>query len=136
MSKLLLIVEDNAISREGMAVILRQAGYSVVAFPDGQAALNYLTSKPAPDLILLDMLIPPPGCDGWRFLQQRKRLPGLAGIPVIITTGIGIASNEWAASLGACGLLHKPIDLEALLAEVRRCLADPSHSSLSATVRV
>jgi CheY-like chemotaxis protein len=124
MSKLLLIVEDNAVSREGMAVILRKEGYEVVAFPDGQAALNYLTNNPAPDLILLDMIIPPPGCDGWRFLQQRNRLPGLASIPVIVTTGLGIASIEWAASLGAYGLLHKPIEVEPLLAEVRRCLAD------------
>ncbi len=123
MSKLVLIVEDNTISREGMAVLLRREGYTVVAFPDGQAALNYLTNNPAPDLILLDMIIPPPGCDGWRFLQQRTRLPGPASIPVIITTGLAIASIEWAVSLGACGLLHKPIEVEPLLAEVRRCIS-------------
>ena len=120
--KTLLIIEDNEISREGLAVVLRREGYIVLTFPDGGTALDYMTRKPPPDLILLGMLIPPPGCDGWRFLKERRKLPALASVPVIITTGLGIASDEWAASLGAAGLLRKPIDVEPLLAEVRRCL--------------
>jgi hypothetical protein len=49
----------------------------------------------------------------------------MAAAPVVITTGLGIASNEWARSLGADGLLRKPIDLGRLLAEVRARLAGP-----------
>jgi hypothetical protein len=43
-------------------------------------------------------------------------------IPVIIVTGIGNASDEWAASLGARGLLRKPAEVEHLLHEIERCL--------------
>ena len=49
-NKTVLIIEDNPIGREGMAVILRQAGYEVVAFPEGKEALDYLGSSPA-DLV-------------------------------------------------------------------------------------
>jgi CheY-like chemotaxis protein len=57
------------------------------------------------------------------ILGHRSLVPALAAIPVVITTALGIASEEWAASLGACGLLKKPFDQDTVLAEVRRCLA-------------
>ncbi len=76
-----------------------------------------------PDLILLDMMIPPPGCDGWQFLEQRRRNPAIAAVPVIIITGLGIASDEWATSLGAIGCFRKPLEVEPMLSEIRRCLA-------------
>jgi CheY-like chemotaxis protein len=121
-----LIVEDNAIAREGMAVVLRQAGYDVVGFPEAREALEYLGSNPPPDVILLDMIIPPPGGDGWWFVEQRKRIPGLDAVPLLLTTGLHVASLEWAASLGACGLVRKPIEAKPLLAEIRRCLTEPA----------
>jgi two-component system response regulator RegX3 len=122
--KTLLIVEDNEIDREGMAFVLRGEGYTVLAFPDGKGALGYMSGKPPPDLILLDMVIPPPGCDGWRFLEERQKLPALASVPVIITTGLSIAGDQWAPSLGACVLLKKPVDVDPLLTAVRGCLPD------------
>jgi CheY-like chemotaxis protein len=118
----LLLVEDHKITGECLAFVLGWAGYHVVGVPDGKVALDYLLNHPPPDLILLDMLMPPPRYDGWRFLARRRLVPALAAIPVVITTGLGIASEEWATSLGACGLLKKPFDPETLLAEVRRCL--------------
>jgi hypothetical protein len=39
-------------------------------------------------------------------------------------TSLGIASEEWAASLGACGLIRKPVEMEPLLREVRRCIGE------------
>jgi CheY-like chemotaxis protein len=44
----LLLVEDNDITREGLAVVLRRAGYNVVAAADGKAALEQLLNKPPP----------------------------------------------------------------------------------------
>src|SRR5439155_10806734 len=117
----LLIVEDNEITRAGLATVLQREGYSVVTAQDGKEALESLVHGPTPDLILLDMLLP--GVDGWQFLNRRRPDPALASVPVVITTALGIASPEWATSLGATGLLQKPIDTGPLLREVRRCLA-------------
>lgn len=119
----LLIVEDNTIAREGMGVVLRQAGYRASLVADGEEARDFLERNPPPDLILLDMLLP--GRDGWSFLEDLKHEAALASVPIIIVTGLAIASPEWAKSLGASGLIRKPVDVPALLAEIGRCLCLP-----------
>jgi hypothetical protein len=43
---------------------------------------------------------------------------------VVIVTGLGVASAEWAESLGARAVLKKPFDSPDLLREVARCFAD------------
>ena len=116
----ILVAEDNAVEREGLAVVLRQRGYTVLTARDGAEALKLLQAGPAPGLILLDMLMP--GCDGWQFLDRRQPSPALAAVPVVLITGLVEADAAWAASLGAVGLLRKPFDVDALLAEVRRWL--------------
>ena len=121
--KTILIVEDNEVQREGLAAVLRKEGYTVIAAVGGSEAVAILQRIATPDLILLDMMIPPP--DGWRFMAMRKTNPLLAAAPVVIITALGVASPEWAASLGACGLLRKPVDTEPLLAEIRRGLGEP-----------
>jgi CheY-like chemotaxis protein len=118
--KSLLVVEDNDVVREGLAVVLRREGYQVALAGGGEEALDYLRGEPLPDLILLDMLMS--GVDGWEFLQRRRQDPTLAALPVIIMTALGVASEEWATSLGANAWLHKPVEAEDLVAAVRRCL--------------
>ncbi len=117
--KTLLIVDDNTLVRQELTSYLQQEGCMAVSAPDGRDALAYLRGGLEPDVILLDMLTPT--VDGWQFLAERDRNRLLASIPVIIMTGIGVASPEWAASLGATGYLRKPIETEDLLREVTRC---------------
>jgi CheY-like chemotaxis protein len=124
-TKTILIVDDDPIQREGLAVVLRDEGYTVVVAADGEEALAHMKQGPATDLILLDMVIPPPATDGWRFLEKRKRNPAVAAVPVLIVTGLDIASAEWAASLGAAGYVKKPVDTKWLFAEIRRCCGLP-----------
>jgi CheY-like chemotaxis protein len=123
----ILVAEDNAVERDGLAVVLRQRGYTVVTARDGAEALKLLQAGPAPGLILLDMMMP--GCDGWQFLDRRRPSPALASVPVVLVTGVAEADDEWAAALGAVGLLRKPFDVDALLAEVRRWLPAPAVGS-------
>jgi CheY-like chemotaxis protein len=61
-----------------------------------------------------------PDMDGWQFMQARMRDAALAGIPVVVTTALGVSSPEWAASLGAVGLLRKPFDADLLAQAVKR----------------
>lgn len=117
----ILIVEDNTIQREGLAVVLRQQGFSVLLAADGRIALE-LVDQAVPDLILLDMLIPDNDSDGWWFLKHRRQVPSLASVPILITTGLRIASEEWATSLGATGLIRKPCEVEPLVARIQQCL--------------
>ncbi len=117
--KTLLVVEDDAATREGLALILEREGYALVLAAHGQEALARLLAGPSPDLILLDMLMPV--LDGWHFLR-RMRLEGpRPAVPVVILTAT-ILTREWAKDHGCQGFLHKPFAVEPLLEEVRRCL--------------
>src|SRR4051812_17167809 len=61
-------------------------------------ALECLRAGTPPDLMPLDMLLD--DGDGWSVLSGMRKIPALAGIPVLIGTGLGIAHDEWAESLG------------------------------------
>jgi CheY-like chemotaxis protein len=115
----LLVVEDNAVAREGLAVVLRREGFRVVPTADGEDALKQLRAGPRPDLILLDMLMPV--LDGWHFLDWFRREGPWPPAPVVVVTGTNL-TREWAKDHGCPGFIRKPIDAEQLLAEVRRCL--------------
>ncbi len=116
----ILVVEDDGIQREGLRAVLERAGYAVTLTASPAEALARLPQGPAPDLILLAMLFPRvPDGDGWSFLRERQRRPEVASVPVVLTTAVG-KGPEWAASQGAQGYVRKPMDVEPLLAEVRR----------------
>jgi CheY-like chemotaxis protein len=118
-TRIIQVVEDDDTTREVMTRVLQAEGYVVAEAVDGREALEQLYDGLHPDLILLDMMLP--GCDGWKMLEVKRRDAVLADIPVIIVTAISISSQEWATSLGARGLIHKPIDGPKLLREVERC---------------
>jgi CheY-like chemotaxis protein len=117
--KALLVVEDNEITREGLAFVLRRAGYTVEPLANGRQALDYLLGRPPPDLILLDICTPV--LDGWGFLQEFGRLPQRPPVLLLVP---GVPTREWAADHGCAGLVRQPIDTGELLAEVQRCLGD------------
>jgi two-component system phosphate regulon response regulator PhoB len=118
----ILIVEDDAIQREGLRAVLEREGYAVTLTASPAEALARLSQEQMPDLILLAMLFPRvPDGDGWGFLRERQHRPEVAAVPVILTTAVG-KGPEWATSLGAQEYVRKPMDVEPLLAEVRRLL--------------
>jgi CheY-like chemotaxis protein len=86
------VVEDNSIEREGIAAVLRQEGFDAVVAANGKEALERLSSTPAPDVMLLDMMMSE--VDGWQLLKMLRGHPELLAIPVIIVTGLAIATPE------------------------------------------
>jgi CheY-like chemotaxis protein len=118
--KTLLIVEDNKLEREGLSILLQQDGYQVIPAANGKEALERLHAQPMPDLMLLDMMMSE--IDGWHLLRLLRHYPELISLPVIIVTGLGNASPEWAQSLGAAGLVRKPVDMKQLQEELTRVL--------------
>jgi two-component system nitrogen regulation response regulator NtrX len=117
-SKSVLIVEDNEVTRESLATLLRRHGYCPrVAANVGQALEALRAEKPA--LILLDMFLSGGGGDGWALLAKLRRNPDWCSIPVIIVTGMGLACDEWATSLGARGVIRKPIQPDELLLKLK-----------------
>lgn len=114
--KRLLLVEDDTDTRQNLAALLGREGYQIDTAADGQQALDRLRHGPQPDLILLDLAMPV--MDGWQFAAALQQDDQLSGIPMIVVSGID-GANEKAETIGAVGLLTKPVALEQLLDSIR-----------------
>jgi CheY-like chemotaxis protein len=105
----ILVVEDDDDFRESFAGLLGENGYEVVEARDGREALRYLDSNPAPRVIFLDLMMP--GMDGIAFLDERRRDPRMAGIPVFVFS----ARNEIPWTLDVARIFRKPLDRRSVL---------------------
>ena len=117
-----LIVEDDAETREMLATLLSMEGFHTVAAEDGLEALHLLRTvrHRAPDvpcLILLDLTMP--RLSGTEFRRAQLGDPIVASVPVAVISG-AIDAHQRAQDLGAVAMLSKPIDVDLLLGVVRR----------------
>jgi CheY-like chemotaxis protein len=117
-AKRILVVEDDFFTRDALLSVLSGQGYEVEGAADGQEALACLGRRARPGLILLDLTMP--RMNGWQFLEQRLRDPGLVGIPVVVLSGEERASRSGVRGLGADDVLAKPFDPKVLLQVVGR----------------
>jgi CheY-like chemotaxis protein len=109
-----LIVEDDADLREMMAQLLSLEGYQTATVANGREALDYLRHEHAPDLILLDLMMPI--MDGWEFRRQQQADPALSRVPVIVLSAL---DPNRSADVNASAFLKKPLDFDLLLELVR-----------------
>ena len=108
--KRILVVEDDALTRGAVKMLLEWEGYRVHCAADGDEALGLLLRGLRPALILLDARMP--GCDGWCFREEQRSDPDLADIPVVVISGVD------ASSLDAAGHVRKPFEPAELLEQV------------------
>ena len=106
-----LIVDDNAETRQVLGQVLAIKGYPSVAVAGGQQALDYLNGGGAASLIILDLRMP--GMDGHEFRAHQMADPILAKIPVIVFTATAETNLNDPAPL-----LRKGTDPGILLALV------------------
>ena len=79
----ILVVDDHAPTRRALGKLLRDKGYSVLPASDAFEAMA-AAKKLNPDLILLDVMIPP--MDGLTFLMLLRE--NMNSVPVILLTGL------------------------------------------------
>ena len=114
-----LLVDDEANIRRMLGALLRDEGLAVAEAPNGNAAL-LMVDQADPDVILLDLLMPP-GPDGLETLA-RLRERG-RHTPVIMMSGKAqLTDAVRAVKLGAFQFLEKPLTPEAVLVTVRAAL--------------
>lgn len=114
----ILVVDDVPENLAAIGGLLRAQGYRVQAAANGEAALRYAHAAPAPDLILLDVVMP--GMDGYQVLEQLRQSPATRDIPVIFLTALGDARDEERGlERGAADYITKPIRPPVVLARVR-----------------
>ncbi len=113
----ILVVDDDFLIRETVSAILKAADYQIIQAEDGAAAMN-LASKTAPDLVLLDIVLP--DVDGYEICARIRECSPDLFLPVILLTSRGdLESKVSGFSAGADDYITKPVSPEELLARVR-----------------
>jgi CheY-like chemotaxis protein len=122
----ILIVDDDDDGRSFVKELLESDGYVVSEARNGRAALEFLTSAPAPSLVILDLEMPV--MSGAELLVAMRARERLARLPVLIVSG----SGKTVIPLGepVVGFLPKPVEHELLVGKVKACIAgrDPRHA--------
>jgi len=123
----ILLIEDDDLFRETLAIALTGRGYTVMQARDGDQGLEIYRVEPA-DLVITDIVMP--NKEGLATVTELRRdYPKLG----IIAMSGGLAQDaplylQLAANFGANRMLKKPFELATLLAAVKEVLAvsDPA----------
>jgi DNA-binding NtrC family response regulator len=106
-----LVVDDAEGIRTYLANLLELSGYQVDSAEDGKRALALLDGGAAPDVVVLDVMMP--GIDGIETLRRIRARHG--SVPVIMLSVVGKASTiVEAMQLGASDYINKPFEEEEL----------------------
>jgi len=119
--KTILVVDDTTENIDILRVALGPH-YRVKVATHGRLALKIATTSPAPDLILLDVMMP--GLDGYAVCRLLKANASTQAIPVIfVTTRSEVADEAMGFALGAADYIVKPLSPPIVLARVKTHLA-------------
>jgi len=111
-----LIVDDEPANIQIIGDIL-QDECDLYFARSGAEALRMVEEK-APDLILLDVMMP--GMDGFEVCRRLKAAPATQDIPVLFITALGATEDETHGfDVGAVDYITKPVSLPAVRARVR-----------------
>lgn len=110
-----LIVDDDAASREYLRDLCAHRGHDVYEAPDGDTALR-LAIQHLPDAVFTDVLMP--GLDGCELARALRSQPATADLPIVFTTA-HYDQHEIQPLAHSCGvrdIIHKPAKPAVVLA--------------------
>ena len=104
---------------EAIAEVLEDAGYAVALASRSQTALELLhIGEHVPDLVLLDSVASE--IEAYALMLEMSKAPRLSRIPTVLLSATRAVSVQ---APNMRGLLHKPVNLDELLAIVSECIA-------------
>jgi CheY-like chemotaxis protein len=121
-----LVVDDDEVIRQLIAVNLTLEGFEVVTAVDGRECLEKV-SEVAPDVITLDVMMP--RLDGWVTATQLRRNPETAAIKVVLITARAQEDDrDRGRQIGVDAYLTKPFDPAEMIRVVRELAGAPSSA--------
>jgi CheY-like chemotaxis protein len=126
----ILVVEDEPDIRHCLDRLLKREGHAVATSENAEQALKYLSGHPLPRVILLDLVMP--DMDGWQFLHERRRHPGLRSVPVVVFSAALGSRGPDPLDIGATEVLRKPYAMAEVLDATRRYCPAPAATAQAA----
>lgn len=118
MTKRVLVVDDDRVAVTALCKLLRMDGFEAVGSVEAAEALGLLGAEPF-DAVVTDLEMP--GVHGLEVIKAA--LANRRELPVWVVTAYADSPTCLTAlSLGASGVLPKPLRYDALLEALRRCL--------------
>jgi DNA-binding response OmpR family regulator len=119
-----LVVDDDEVIRQLIAVNLTLEGFEVVTAVDGRDCLEKV-GQADPDVITLDVMMP--RLDGWVTATQLRRNPKTAGIKVVLITARAQEDDRSRGrQIGVDAYLTKPFDPAEMIRVVRELAGAPT----------
>lgn len=116
----ILIVDDEPALRVGLAAIIKRHGYEVFTAADGYDGIQKARNR-LPDLILSDVMMPPP--NGFEMRRLMSEDPQLGSIPFIfLTARAGVEDRVTGIRGGADDYVTKPYVPDELIARIEAVL--------------
>ena len=116
---LVMVVEDEALNREYLSVVLEDAGYRTVSVGSVDRAIRSIRRE-MPAAVILDILLPGP--NGWSLVDQLKADSTTTAIPIIVVTATDAPSPEHVDRIAA--FLTKPVERETLVQVLQGVLTE------------
>jgi CheY-like chemotaxis protein len=114
----ILIIDDDRINTALVKFMLAERCYEVICAEDGEKGLEKVKTE-KPDLIILDIKMP--RMNGYEFMTELKSMQGFLITPVIMLTAHENLEDIFMME-GVSGYFVKPVDLNALLKKIEKCL--------------
>jgi CheY-like chemotaxis protein len=113
----ILIVDDDPSTRFVIRLILERENFEIVEAGHGEAALELVGSRPLPDVVVTDLMMPIMG--GLELIQRLRADPRTAEIPIVVAS----SNPEAAFGLRSLGLvtsiIAKPFSASELAKSIR-----------------
>jgi CheY-like chemotaxis protein len=118
-----LVVDDDEVIRQLIAVNLTLEGFDVATAVDGQDCLDKVTAID-PDVITLDIMMP--RLDGWMTASLLRRNPETSEIKVVLITARAQEDDKMRGKqIGVDAYLTKPFDPSEMIRVVRELAGHP-----------
>jgi DNA-binding response OmpR family regulator len=118
-----LVVDDDEVIRQLIAVNLTLEGFDVATAVDGQDCLDKVTAID-PDVITLDIMMP--RLDGWMTASLLRRNPETSTIKVVLITARAQEDDKTRGKqIGVDAYLTKPFDPSEMIRVVRELAGHP-----------